>query len=163
MINWPDRYGPDRTAVHVHNEMEMTVQPEVVWAWLVRAELWPTWYSNSRDVKIEGGGPDLKQGSKFRWRTFGVSLESKVEEFVPCERLGWSARATGIEAYHAWLIERRPSGCHVVTEENQKGFLARLNHALRPSHTGRYHQSWLQSLQEKAKSGPPQAPSSGKA
>jgi hypothetical protein len=139
----------------VRNELEMSVSSEVVWAWLIRAEVWPTWYRNSRQVIIEGGGPDLRLGSRFRWTTFGVRLDSKVEEFVPGERLGWSARATGIDAYHAWLIESRPSGCYVLTEETQNGWLARLNNVLRPQNMNRQHQNWLESLQQKAAEGPP--------
>jgi len=102
-----------------------------------------------------GGGPDLQQGSRFRWTTFGVSLDSRVEEFVPYERLAWSARATGIDAYHAWLIEKRPSGCHVLTEETQNGWLARLSNALRPQNMSRQHQDWLEGLSRKAGEGPP--------
>ena len=145
--------------MHVRNELEMPVPSELVWGWLVRAELWPTWYSNSRNVVIEGGGPNLRPESRFRWTTFGVRLDSRVEEFVPGERLAWSARAMGIDAYHAWLIEKRPSGCYVLTEETQNGWLARLSNTLRPQNMSRQHQSWLEGLLRKAREGPP--PSDG--
>ena len=135
--------------------MEMPVSPEAVWPWLVRAELWPTWYPEFQDVVIQGGGPDLKPGARFRWRTFGVTLDSKIEEFVPFERLAWSARSMGIDAYHAWLIERLPSGCRVVTEETQNGWVARLNNLLRPRSTSGIHQVWLDRLLVKAKVGLP--------
>ena len=155
MIRWPEKYSPDQTKVHVRNQLDMPVPSEIVWAWLIRAELWPTWYQNSKRVVIEGGGRDLRPGSRFRWTTFGVRLESKVEEFVPRERLGWSARAAGIDAYHAWLIEPRPSGCYVLTEENQNGWLAKLSNVLRPQNMSKQHQSWLESLRRKAADGPP--------
>ena len=141
----------------MHNELEMPVSSDVVWAWLIRAELWPTWYRNAKRVVIEGGGADLRLGARFRWTTFRVRLDSKVEEFVPGERLAWSARATGIEAYHAWLIENRPSGCYVLTEENQNGWLARLSSVLNPPNMSRQHQNWLDALQQKASEGPPPA------
>jgi uncharacterized protein YndB with AHSA1/START domain len=157
LIRWPEHYSPDKTKVHVRNELEMPVSSQLVWAWLVRAELWPTWYQNSKRVVIEGGGPDLRLGSRFRWTTFGVRLDSEVEEFVPGERLGWTARATGIDAYHAWLIESRPSGCHVLTEENQNGWLASLSNMLRPQNMSTQHQNWLENLQRKAAEGPPPA------
>jgi Polyketide cyclase / dehydrase and lipid transport len=158
MIRWPENYRPERTAVHVRNEMEMQVQAETVWTWLVRAKLWPTWYPNSQNVTIEGGGPDLMSGSRFRWKTFGVTLDSKVEEFVPFERLAWSAHSTGIDVYHAWLIERRSSGCYVLTEESQNGLMARLSSMLRPNNMSRYHQLWLEQLLAKARTGPPPEP-----
>jgi len=155
LIRWPEKQSPELTKVHVRNELEIPVSSEVVWAWLIRAELWPTWYGNSKRVVIEGGGPDLRLGSRFRWTTFGVRLDSRVEEFVPGERLAWSARATGIDAYHAWLIEARPSGCYVLTEETQNGLLARLSDMLRPQNMSKQHQNWLESLQRKAAEGPP--------
>jgi len=158
MINWPDKYSPERTRVHVTNELDMDVQPEVVWAWLVRAQLWPAWYSNSANVAIREGGPDLRAGSSFRWKTFGITLDSKVQEFAPFERLAWSARATGIDAYHAWLIAPTPNGCHVRTEETQNGWLAGLNKATRPNHMSHKHQAWLEGLLARAKTGLPPSP-----
>jgi hypothetical protein len=155
LIRWPDRYKPEETAVHARTELEMSVSPEAVWPWLVRAQLWPTWFPDFANVVIEGGGPDLKPGSRFRWKTFGVTLDSKVEEFVEFERIAWSARSMGIDAYHAWLIERKPSGCHVLTEETQNGWVARLNNTLRPTFMRRMQQVWLEGLLEKAKHGLP--------
>jgi Activator of Hsp90 ATPase homolog 1-like protein len=155
-VRWPERYLPNKTKVHVHNELAMPgVQPQVIWAWLIQAELWPTWYNNSENVKVEGGGPDLKLGSKFRWKTFGINLESEVKEFEPYERLAWDAHASGIDACHAWLIEVVPDGCHVITEENQNGWIASLNHMFRPENMQKYHQIWLEQLYAKGKSGPP--------
>lgn len=151
MILWPEGYKPEETAVHVGKEMDMPLPPEKVWPWLVRASLWPTWYPEFQDVVIEGGGPDLKMGSRFRWKTFGVTLDSEVMEFVPFERLGWTAKGRGIDAYHPWLIERLPSGCRVRTEETQNGWVARLNSALRPRSVGKIHQVWLERLLEKSK------------
>lgn len=155
MINWPEKYSPGKGSLHVRNEIDIQANPETVWAWLIRAKDWPTWYSNSRDVVIEGGAPDLQAGSKFRWKTFGVSLNSKVEEFSPNQRLSWSARGLGIDAYHAFLIEGRPNGCHVLTEETQYGWLARLGNTLRPKMTSNQHQLWLERLRAKAQGGLP--------
>jgi uncharacterized protein YndB with AHSA1/START domain len=156
MIDWPENYRPERAVVHVRNELEMPAPAESVWAWLVRAKLWPTWYPNSQNVMIEGGASDLKPGSRFRWKTFGVTLNSRVEEFLPAERLAWSARSPGVAAYHAWVIESRPSGCYVLTEESQNGLMARLSNALRPDNMSKYHQLWLERLMAKALGGPPE-------
>jgi uncharacterized protein YndB with AHSA1/START domain len=158
VISWPEKYRPERTAVHVRNELEMSVRPETVWAWLVRADLWPTWYRNSEKVAIEGGGHELGPDSRFRWRTFGVTLESMVTEYRPRERLAWNARSMGVDAYHAWLIEERPYGCYVLTEENQNGWLARLSNQLRPQNMHKQHQDWLNGLLRKAKEGAPPSP-----
>jgi len=155
MINWPEKLSPARASVHAANEIDIQATPEVVWAWLIRAKDWPSWYSNSHDVVIEGGTSELQAGSKFRWKTFGVRLISKVEEFSPNQRLSWSAKGIGIEAYHAFVVEGRPDGCHVLTEETEKGWLASLGHTLRPKNLGDKHQMWLDQLRAKAQGGPP--------
>jgi len=156
-IFWPAGFEPANCSVHVHNELAMTVEPEKIWAWLIRADLWPTWYPNSANIHfIDNNGPDLALGTKFRWKTFGITIESKVLEFVPFERLAWDAHGTGLNAYHAWLIEKTEQGSLVITEENQGGTLAQLNKALRPNQMSRMHQIWLEKLLEKASgSNPP--------
>ena len=154
-IIWPNRFAPQRAAVHVHNERDIPASPDLIWAWLIHADLWPSWYPNSSNVMIEGGGKELRSGTKFNWKTFGVNLKSTVEEFTPPERLAWSAYSSGIQAYHAWLIQRTDSGCHVITEENQNGIMARMSNALRPQNTSRYHELWLEGLEKKARSGLP--------
>jgi len=155
-IRWPEEFDPARAPVFVSNELGIAARREAVWAWLLRAELWPTWYSNSRNVRIlEGPRPDLAPGTRFRWWTFGVRIESVVREFEPCERLAWVARAPGIRAYHAWLLTRTDSGCHVLTEETQHGFLARLGKFFLPNRMYRGHQLWLERLEQKAREGLP--------
>jgi hypothetical protein len=126
-----------------------------VWAWLVRAQAWPVWYRNSRTVAIEGGGQELAAGCRFTWRTFGVGLDSRVEEYEPPKRLAWTARGVGVWAYHAWLISPTADGCRVLTEETQHGWLARLGNVLMPRRMYRGHELWLSALAERAQSGPP--------
>jgi len=153
-IRWPQRYRPENCAVHVANTLEMDVAPEAVWECLVHASAWPEWYPNAANVIVHGA-PDghLKVGERFRWKTFGVTIDSEVEEFIPGERIAWSARAFGLDVYHAWLIVPSPdggSGCTVITEETQHGFLARLAHALRPGQMHKFHQIWLENLHSRA-------------
>ena len=157
-INWPSHFAPQNCPVHVRNELAMNAPPEQVWAWLVRATLWPTWYVNAANVRLlQGNGANLALGTKFRWRTFGVTITSTVLEFVPHERIAWDARAIGLEVYHAWLLQRTPQGCHVLTEETQHGALARLGNAVMPHRMYKYHQIWLESLARQSAAGlPPQ-------
>lgn len=156
VIEWPDRYAPANAPVHVRNELAMSAPLERVWAWLIRAPLWPDWYENSAKVRfLDGSGPDLAEGARFRWRTFGVTIDSRVLEFVPRQRLGWDAHALGIDAYHAWLLRETPQGCHVVTEETQHGSLPRLGKIFLPNRMSRYHQIWLERLEARARTGFP--------
>jgi len=155
MINWPIGYSPDKAAVHARNEIDIQATPDTVWSWLVRAKTWPSWYSNSHDVVIEGGASILGPGSKFSWKTFGVTLSSRVEEFVPNQKITWSSRGMGVNSFHVFLIEGRSSGCHVLTEETENGWLANLGHLLRPRNLSEKHQLWLVQLRSKAQGGLP--------
>ncbi len=153
IIKWPIGYDPAHTSVHVHNEIEIRAKPEKVWGILVEAAEWPSWYKNSSDVVIEGGGV-LHEKAQFRWKTFGVSLRSEVAEFVPFERLAWTARSLGVDACHSWLILGTPTGCRVITEENQKGVLAMLADLIMPGRMHRWHEAWLEGLRKNAEPGP---------
>jgi hypothetical protein len=63
-VRWPPHYAPENSPVHVRNELVMHVAAEAVWAWLIRARLWPTWYPNSANVVY-------LQGASPRGRDFG--------------------------------------------------------------------------------------------
>ncbi len=153
-IKWPARYDPANCPVHVRNELNIPAQPQEVWKHLIRADLWPTWYPNSSHIRfLTGHSPDLAMGARFRWKTFGIDLESSVLEFIAPERLAWDAQGIGIEAYHAWLLRRTADGCHIITEETQRGWLARLQRLLSPNRMHDQHQIWLKALREVTFSG----------
>jgi Polyketide cyclase / dehydrase and lipid transport len=155
-IRWPEEFAPANTPVFVSNQLEMNVPPAAVWEWLIRADLWPEWYPNSKNVKyLEPSKGPLRMGTTFRWTTFGVMIVSQVTEFAPCERIAWNARGTGVDAYHAWLVEKTDRGCRVLTEETQNGWAARLGKMLMPSRMGKYHQIWLEGLEQQARGGVP--------
>ena len=156
-IRWPERFLPANSAVFVSNEIEIAAEPETVWRWLIRAELWPYWYPNSSDIHfISTSGPDLRERTRFRWNTFGVRITSKVLEFEPCARIAWEAQGIGLDAYHAWVLTPLPDGTtHVVTQETQHGWVARLGKALLPHRMERKHEAWLEALKGKAESGAP--------
>lgn len=156
-VMWPQGRAPQDNPVHVRNEIHIPAAPEIVWAWLLRAPLWPQWYANSHEVEILGGRPrsDLAAGTRFRWRTFGVGITSEVIEFVPNERIAWSADGFGVDAYHAWVLLPVDDGCRVLTEETQHGFGARLMDIFMPKRMWEGHELWLNSLRLQSLQGMP--------
>src|ERR1700733_7796806 len=76
---------------------------------IIEATRWPAWYPNSKDVEIQHGDPVLRDGTVFRWTTFGLAIESKVHEYVVNQRLGWYGYAPGAKPsfYHSWYLEPR--------------------------------------------------------
>jgi hypothetical protein len=80
---------------------------ERVWRHIVEATKWPEWYPNSKNVQILGDQASvLKSDSVFRWTTFNLPLESRINEFVPFSRIGWFGYAPGTEPsfYHTWYL-----------------------------------------------------------
>jgi uncharacterized protein YndB with AHSA1/START domain len=155
-IFWPKQYDPSNVPVHVRDELEIKAPPKVVWNWLTRASLWPTWYPNSANVRfLKSSLPSLALGTRFKWKTFSLNITSTVLEFVPFERLSWDGKAFGLNIYHAWLIQKTEDGCRVVTEESQNGILARFQNLFLPNRMKHLHQIWLERLKEKAERGNP--------
>jgi len=102
---------PADCPVNAVYSIEIEAPPSAVWSRLVRAANWPGWYATASGVKIEGDGPDLGEGVRFRWRTFDVGLDTHVREWIPDVRIAWLATAIGSRASHAWLlvpIDHRP-------------------------------------------------------
>jgi len=145
-IRWLKGYAPDEAPIHVVNTIDAAVPASLVWTRLIDAAGWPAIYANAHDVKVEGGGAELFDGARFTWRTFGVSLKSRVLEFEPETRIAWLATSPGVKAYHAWLITPTPTGCTILTEETQYGLVARAGRLLFPHRMEHWHQEWLEAL-----------------
>lgn len=123
-VQWPAGYSPRNADLFTHDEVVIRASPSTVWNYLVAAEQWPSWYSNSRNVKILNSEHILLLGSTFTWTTFGVRLQSTVAEFVRNKRLGWynmHLDGSGIRSYHAWLLIPVADGCRLISESTEFG------------------------------------------
>jgi uncharacterized protein YndB with AHSA1/START domain len=147
-IHWPAGFEPASADLFSHNELIINASCERVWQHIVDATRWPQWYPNSKDVHIVDGSPVLAAGTVFRWTTFGLPLESRINEFVPYTRIGWFGYAPGTAPsfYHTWYLRPDGPGCHVTTDEVGKGpdaaHLRRTDEGL--MHRG--HDLWLAGL-----------------
>ncbi len=158
-IRWPAAYQPASAPVFAHNELVIPAAPGILWAWLLRAELWPTWYANASDVRLlSHAGPELRDRTRFRWKTFGLRVVCEVTEWEAPYRLAWEVRGMGLAGWHAWLLTPLEDGStHVLTEEVQHGWLSRLGKVLKPRQIEVQHQLWLEGLSRRAATGmPPQ-------
>ena len=148
-IIFPPEFEPTNCPVHVRNEISINASPEKVWNELIRVKNWHEYYFNASKVDfLNEAGEDLTAKTKFKWKTFGASLISNVEEFVPYTRLAWNAKGIGVWVYHAWLLVPTATGCHLITEESQHGFICRLGKIFMPNRMYNYHQIWLEKLKE---------------
>ncbi len=155
-IRWPEEHRPEVSAFLAVNELQIAAPRDSVWAWLVRPDLWSTYYGNARLVRhISGPWPEIEPASRWRWLTFGALITSEVVEHEPLERLAWSAQGLGSRGHHAWILEERDGGTFVHTEETQRGWgISVAKPVLRPLMV-RMHQRWLEGLAGKAAEGPP--------
>jgi len=121
LIHWPKGLEPRNADVFVHNEGWIKASPYIVWENLIDVLQWPSWYSNSADIHIEGGRPRLALGVSFHWKTFGFPILSFVDVFDPDREIGWSVYNSEFKVHHAWVLIPEHGGTRVITEEAQKG------------------------------------------
>jgi uncharacterized protein YndB with AHSA1/START domain len=148
---------PTVCPVFVHSERRIAAPPAVVWQWLVRADLWPTWFARASGVRFEAGGPALAVGTRVVWRMLGATIRVTVRVAEPPRALDWEGGAAGVHAYHAWLVEPDGDGTRVVTEETERGPLPWLARWYLRSALHAAHEDWVASLARIAASGPPRA------
>jgi hypothetical protein len=100
-------------------------------------------------VRIVGAaGTVLQEGTTFRWTTFCLPLESRINEFVPYSRIGWYGYAPGTAPsfYHTWYLTGAGDACRVVTDEVGNGRDAAHLHETDESLMHRGHDLWLATL-----------------
>jgi uncharacterized protein YndB with AHSA1/START domain len=148
-IHWPNGFTPADADLFSHNELLINARCERVWRHIVEATKWPKWYPNSSGVEIlADGGSELKDNTVFRWTTFGLPLESRINEFVPFSRIGWFGYAPGTTPsfYHTWYLKPEGDGCLVVTDEVGKGESAVHLREVDEGVMHRGHDLWLATL-----------------
>jgi uncharacterized protein YndB with AHSA1/START domain len=146
-IHWPAGFDPAKADLFAHNELIIHASCERVWQHIIDATKWPEWYPNAKAVEVMDGTV-LGQGSVFRWTTFGLPIESKVNEFVPYTRIGWYGYAPGADPsfYHTWFLTPTSDGCRVVTDEVGIGKDAAHLRETDESLMHRGHDLWLATL-----------------
>ncbi|WBO62000.1 SRPBCC domain-containing protein [Streptomyces camelliae] len=121
---------------------------------------WPEKYlpGTGDDFVSNGDGPELTDGTVFRFGTFGFpSLDAHVVAFqAPARgvpgRLSWTARQDGtpeeqLDVLHAWLVEDLPGGrVRILTQETQIGQPAAALAKELPTPMLNGHQAWLDGL-----------------
>ena len=91
--------------------------------WKIQTDIagWKNW---NQDIESMEVGDNVGLGSEFTWKAGGITIESKITEFVPNKRIAWKGKTFGIDAYHIWEFTESESGVKVHTEEKFTGPLA---------------------------------------
>lgn len=136
-----------KAPVYARNEILVAADVGAVWDLMASIASWPEWHAGIRVKKC----PDpVREGIVFEWAIGGFGVRTRLEEFAPTARLGWSGRAFGATGRHLWTFERRGEGTLVVSEESMAGFMARVSKLLAPSFVSDSNQLWLEKLKERA-------------
>ena len=87
-INWPKENLQGKTGNFCSNEViTKGITSKEVWHYLTDASLWPTYYSNSGDIKMYNQEKTiLTKNTKFHFSTFGFPIEAEIIEFIPPEK-----------------------------------------------------------------------------
>lgn len=158
-IIWPEGYLPGTTDNFVSNEIIIAgLTAAEVWKYLSDTSAWPAYYSNASDIRFYNGpGPELFQHARFRFTTFGFSVEAEVTEFEPPvenkpARIAWHGWVEGdgdnrLDVHHAWLFEDLTGGrVRILTQETQIGKPARDLANTKPNPMLNAHQEWIEGL-----------------
>jgi hypothetical protein len=132
--------------VFVHNEGWIDAWPAIVWENPINASQWPSWYSNSADIRIEGGRSKLAEGVSFKWKTFGFPIRSTLDVFEPTREIGWSVDSPRFKLHHAGVLVAERGGTLVITEEAQKGADAVTFRLDQPNAMYDGHDWWMSAL-----------------
>lgn len=165
-VHWPKGYIPGEADNFASNEVIVAgLSVADAWRYLNTPTLWPSYYSNAADVVFyDSEGPELSQGVRFRFSTFGFAVEAQVVEHAPPTpgqpaRVAWHGWVEGdaqsrLDVHHAWLLEDLPGGrLRILTQETQNGVPALELAKARPNPMINGHQDWLDGLVDAARKG----------
>jgi hypothetical protein len=163
-IFWPEGYVPGFADNFASNEIIVAgLSTAEIWPYLNNTKAWPTYYSNASEIRFYNGpGPELSNGARFRFTTFGFPVEAEVTEHEPPvagkpARVAWHGWVEGdaehrLDVHHAWLIENLPGGrVRILTQETQNGKPARDLAATTPNPMINGHQEWITGLANSAR------------
>ena len=164
-ILWPKGYLPGETDNFASNEIIVKgLTAEEVWIYLDNTLEWAKYYTNASDIHFYNTlGPKLSAEARFRFVTFGLTVEAEVVEYVPPKdgkpaRIAWHGWCEGMEeekldVHHAWLIENLEGGrVRILTQETQNGIPAKNMAVEKPNPMINAHQDWIEGLAKAAKS-----------
>ena len=95
-----------------------------IWKTFTDLTCWDDWNTVATDAA--SGSGRLEEGETFTFclRPFSVpiTIEPKIEEVVPREKVVWSGGRFGITSRHEFLFQRARNGVLVTSREHFSGF-----------------------------------------
>ena len=104
-------------------EKFIEAEPEVVFSVISAIDDWPSWSTDVKSVSLEGA---IEPGTVFRWKAGSASLTSTLQVVDAPREIGWTGKAMGIKAVHAFYFEPKDGGTFARSEESWEGLIAAL-------------------------------------
>lgn len=137
--------------LRTHKEQFIQASPEVVWNIQTNINAWSQWQPAISSAKLE---QSLAVGSRFQWKTGGITITSTIQELEPQRRIGWTGKGLGTEARHIWVLKPQGNGTLVVTEESMQGWLVVILKLFMPKFLDASLDTWLEQLKRRAEGNP---------
>ena len=108
--------GPADPAAPARAVASILIEAPVARVWSVLTDLadWPRWNTDIHDLSVSG---PLAIGTRFDWKSGGLSIRSEIDRLRAPHMIGWRGRAPLIRARHVCLLRSRGSATEVETLE----------------------------------------------
>jgi hypothetical protein len=137
----------ENAPVITRDEILIDAPLDTIWGLQTDISSWSQWQPDIDASTIEG---PLEVGTVFRWQTYGLSIESTIQEIDAPRRIVWSGLAHGITAIHVWTMTPSEDRVLVHTEESWDGDPVRAEPEEMQQALDGSLRAWLQSLKHKA-------------
>jgi len=137
----------ENAPVITRDEILIDAPLDTIWGLQTDISSWSQWQPDIDASRIEG---PLEVGTVFRWQTYGLSIESTIQEIDAPRRIVWSGLAHGITAIHVWTMTPSEDRVLVHTEESWDGDPKRAEPEEMQQALDSSLRAWLQSLKHKA-------------
>ena len=109
--------------MQAHAEADIAARERDVWTVLADIDSWPTWNPAVHQAVLDGR---MEVGGHFRFSTPSGSMACRLTEVDAPRALAWTSRLLTVRQRHAWRIEPRSHGVHVVADATMSGLSPRL-------------------------------------
>jgi hypothetical protein len=137
----------ENAPVITRDEILIDAPLDTIWSLQTGISSWSEWQPDIDASTIEG---PLEVGTVFRWQTYGLRIESTIQEIDAPRRIVWSGLAHGITAIHSWTMTPSEDRVLVYTEESWDGDPVRADPEEMQQALDGSLRAWLQSLKHKA-------------
>jgi hypothetical protein len=129
----------------------INAEDSLIWDILTDALKWESWYVGAKNVSfVDDRDTVIGPATIIKWNTMGMLFRSEVKEFRPKHYLAWESKRKSIQGYHVWLLVPTSTGCKVITDEAQKGWLTFFEKLFQRRKLYKLHNEWLAELKSKA-------------